>query len=211
MFKCKLVGVVTAFLVESVVFQDDGSYLLCPQAGKGEPTLITKELFSRHNQLFREECNAVYLVDASGGEHIISAHLFRSLFELTPMSAGAQLDREIEIKCNELELTAPKVDAAEIDKLVDSLVIDYYVVPNTTTTMAVAINENGFTIATGMAACVSPENFNREVGQDIAKRAAIDKARDELWRLEGYALSKLITIQDGIKILGVDLYDDSNS
>ena len=47
--------------------------------------------------------------------------------------------------------------------------------------------KNGFTV-TGESACASPENFDAEVGQKIARRNAVDK----IWPLMGYELkSKL--------------------
>ncbi len=43
--------------------------------------------------------------------------------------------------------------------------------------------KNGF-IVTGESACASPENFNAELGQKIAR----DNARNKIWALEGYLL-----------------------
>lgn len=42
---------------------------------------------------------------------------------------------------------------------------------------------NGFTV-TGESACVSPENFNAEIGQRIARENAVSK----IWPLMGYEL-----------------------
>lgn len=54
-------------------------------------------------------------------------------------------------------------------------------------TFCVLVLKNGFTI-TGESACASPENFDYEVGQKIARRNAVDK----IWPLLGYELkSKL--------------------
>lgn len=50
-------------------------------------------------------------------------------------------------------------------------------------TLCILTLRNGFTV-TGESACASPENFNRELGQEIAKRHAIE----QIWKLEGYAL-----------------------
>ena len=43
--------------------------------------------------------------------------------------------------------------------------------------------ENGFTV-TGESACVSPENFDVELGKKIAR----DNAKQKIWALEGYAM-----------------------
>ena len=54
-------------------------------------------------------------------------------------------------------------------------------------TFCVLVLRNGFTV-TGESACVSPENFDAELGRKIARQNAIDK----VWPLMGYELrSKL--------------------
>lgn len=50
-------------------------------------------------------------------------------------------------------------------------------------TFCVLVLKNGFTV-TGESACASPENFDPQIGRDIAKR----NARDKIWALEGYLL-----------------------
>lgn len=42
---------------------------------------------------------------------------------------------------------------------------------------------NGFTV-TGESACASPENFDAEIGEKIAR----ENARQKIWPLEGYLL-----------------------
>lgn len=44
---------------------------------------------------------------------------------------------------------------------------------------------NGFTV-TGESACASPENFNAEIGEKIAR----ENARNKIWALEGYLLKQ---------------------
>jgi Phage protein (N4 Gp49/phage Sf6 gene 66) family len=50
-------------------------------------------------------------------------------------------------------------------------------------TFCVLVLENGFTV-TGQSACASPANFNREIGQGIARKNAIE----QMWPLLGYQL-----------------------
>lgn len=52
-------------------------------------------------------------------------------------------------------------------------------------TFCILVLENGFTV-TGESACASPENFNEEIGRNIAYENAIDK----VWLLEGYLLKQ---------------------
>lgn len=50
-------------------------------------------------------------------------------------------------------------------------------------TFCVLVLRNGFTV-TGESACVSPENFDAEIGQKVARQNAVAK----IWPLEGYLL-----------------------
>ncbi|EHF9646229.1 hypothetical protein J3738_003975 [Salmonella enterica] len=52
-------------------------------------------------------------------------------------------------------------------------------------TICVLILRNGFTV-TGESACVSPNNFDAEIGRKAARQKAIDK----IWTLEGYLLKE---------------------
>jgi hypothetical protein len=51
-------------------------------------------------------------------------------------------------------------------------------------TFCVLVLRNGYTV-TGESACVSPENFDAELGRKIARQNAIDKC----WPLFGFALA----------------------
>ena len=58
-------------------------------------------------------------------------------------------------------------------------------------TFCVLVMRNGFTV-TGESACVSPENFDAELGRKIARQHAVAK----VWPLLGYALrQKLSEVQ----------------
>lgn len=50
-------------------------------------------------------------------------------------------------------------------------------------TFCVLVLRNGFTV-TGESACVSPENFDAEIGRKVARQNAVEK----VWPLMGYAL-----------------------
>lgn len=52
-------------------------------------------------------------------------------------------------------------------------------------TFCVVVMKNGFTV-TGESACASPENFDAEIGRNIARNNAINK----IWALEGYLLKQ---------------------
>ena len=52
-------------------------------------------------------------------------------------------------------------------------------------TICVLTLRNGFTV-TGESACASPENFDAEIGQQVARK----NAEEKIWALEGYALKQ---------------------
>ena len=95
-------------------------------------------------------------------------------------------EQAIEKEINEKGLTAPRITPQRIDKVIVGE--DYHVFPGTCLTVCCLSLKNGFTV-TGESACASPENFNVELGQKIAK----ENARQKIWALEGYALRERLS------------------
>ena len=90
-------------------------------------------------------------------------------------------EQAIEKEINDKGLNAPRLTPDLIDsKIIDE---DYHVFKKTCLTVCCLTLENGFTVI-GESACASPENFNAELGQKIAR----EKARNKIWELEGYLL-----------------------
>lgn len=58
-------------------------------------------------------------------------------------------------------------------------------------TICVLVLRNGF-IVTGESSCVSPENFNAEVGRTYARQNAIEK----IWPLMGYELRSKLAAEE---------------
>jgi len=85
--------------------------------------------------------------------------------------------------------TAPRVTPERIKHLHDSLTYETARVPATTSTIATARLPSGFVVAIGHSACVSPANFDAEMGRKIAIGDAATKAREALWQFEGYLLA----------------------
>lgn len=84
---------------------------------------------------------------------------------------------------------APRVTPEQIDALMARVVYTFDERPNgSTVTFAHAMLDGTFFLATGMSACVSPENYNPEIGRNIATSNAARATRDKLWELEGYRL-----------------------
>jgi hypothetical protein len=90
-------------------------------------------------------------------------------------------DAAVESEIQAKGLTAPRLTSA----LIDSKIVteDYYVFPGSQLTVCCLTLANGFTV-TGESACVSPANFNADLGRSISR----DHARDKIWALEGYLL-----------------------
>ena len=111
-------------------------------------------------------------------------------------------EEKIEQEIQDKGLNAPRLTPADIDAVI---VDKYYFTaanaqwgadPNTnaligmhkqleTLTFCVLILKNGFTV-TGESACASPENFDAEIGKEIA----YENARNKVWMLEGYLLKE---------------------
>jgi hypothetical protein len=91
----------------------------------------------------------------------------------------SDIEREIEAK----GLTAPRVKLEDVYRLIVEEA--YYIFPGTTVTVCCLTLKNGFTVVDS-SACVSPENFNEELGRKAAK----ERARSQIWELEGYLLKQ---------------------
>ena len=87
----------------------------------------------------------------------------------------------IEAEIKEKGLTAKRITPEDIDaEIVDE---DYHVFTGSCLTVCCLTLKNGFTV-TGESACASPENFDAEIGQKIAR----GNAREKLWPLLGFRL-----------------------
>ena len=90
-------------------------------------------------------------------------------------------EQEIEKEIQEKGLTAPRLTPTLIDETIVSE--SYHVFSDSCMTVCCLTLKNGFNVV-GESACASPENFNAEIGERIAR----DKARGKIWVLEGYLL-----------------------
>lgn len=77
----------------------------------------------------------------------------------------------------------PKVVLNDIERKI--VKEEYHRFANTTLTVCVLTLQNGTTI-TGESACVSPENFDEQLGREFAREKAVEK----IWALEGYLLKE---------------------
>ena len=92
------------------------------------------------------------------------------------------LERELQAKGK----TAPRVTSEMVDKIIVGE--QYYTFPGTTFTVCLLTLENGFSVH-GTSAAASPENYDKEIGDRIAR----ENARDEIWKLEAYLLREQLS------------------
>lgn len=80
-------------------------------------------------------------------------------------------------------LNAPRLTPEDIDKTIVSET--YTNLPDGRTVICQLTLRNGYTVD-GKSACVSKENFNQEIGNNISRQ----NAREKIWELEGYLLKQ---------------------
>ena len=91
-------------------------------------------------------------------------------------------DQKLEYEIQNKGLNAPRLTPAHIDSTIKD--ISYHRLTDVLTVCVLTLM-NGFTV-TGESACVSPENFDEEMG----KKVAFENAREKIWMLEGYLLKE---------------------
>lgn len=108
------------------------------------------------------------------------------------------IEQEIQSKgLNAPRLTPDLIDSVIVDKYFFTAAdgfcgsVNYYANHHDSLkllTFCVLILKNGFTV-TGESACASPENFDAEIGKNIAYQ----NAREKIWLLEGYLLKQKLS------------------
>lgn len=97
-------------------------------------------------------------------------------------------EKTIEAEIQAKGLNAPRLSPEKIDAVIVGE--DYHIFPGTTLTVCCLKLRNGFTV-TGESSTVSPENFDFEIGREIA----LGNAREKIWALEGYALRERLALE----------------
>lgn len=80
---------------------------------------------------------------------------------------------------------APRVTLAHINRIADTARCEFIV--QGTLTICIMTTADGFHLV-GKSAAASPENFDADVGRELAR----DDARKQLWQLEGYVLKAIL-------------------
>lgn len=95
-------------------------------------------------------------------------------------------DREIEQRLVAKGAKAPRLNPDHINGTILSK--DYHIFDGKTTVCCLTLR-NGYHVI-GVSSCVSKENFDREIGRDVA----FEDARNKIWGLEGYLLQHLYPV-----------------
>ena len=90
-------------------------------------------------------------------------------------------EQEIEAKLQANNLNAPRLSPADIDAVIAGRT--FTILPSGRTTICELTLKNGFTLR-GESSVVFIENFNREIGEELAYK----DARRKVWQLEAYRL-----------------------
>jgi hypothetical protein len=95
----------------------------------------------------------------------------------SPRTDDGAIEQEIQHK----GLTAPRITPQHIEEqIVHSA---YHQFPGTTVTVCCLTLRNRYNTV-GESACVSPQNFDAEIGRKVA----YENAKQKIWALEGYLL-----------------------
>lgn len=92
-------------------------------------------------------------------------------------------EQAIEKKIQDKGLNAPRIKPEDIDAKIKGSTFTN--LPSGKCVICEITLQNGFTVR-GESACVSPKNFDQEIGNKIA----FENARNKIWQLEGYLLQE---------------------
>lgn len=95
-------------------------------------------------------------------------------------------EESVEQEIQRKGLTAARVTPDQVEAAIAGEA--YYVFPGTTLTVCCLTLRNGFTV-TGESACASPANFDKVLGERIAR----ENAKQKIWALEGYLLRERLS------------------
>lgn len=98
-------------------------------------------------------------------------------------------EQELEKKIQDKGLNAPRLNPELLDSVIAAT--QYHVFTGSNLTVCCITLINGYTV-TGESACVSPENFNPEIGREVSFK----NARNEIWKLEGYLLKQTLYMNE---------------
>jgi hypothetical protein len=139
----------------------------------GDKLVVTKKVAN-----FLNEGDIVVVVDVS--ENGMISFAFGENFIHKGLMNMSECEEHFEKF--EYEFKAPSISEEDIDEIVESSDIEIQTVFGKCTIVSCRL-PNGFVIVES-SACVSPENYNEDIGIDIC----MEKIKNKIWELEGYRL-----------------------
>ena len=91
-------------------------------------------------------------------------------------------DKTTEQMIQDKGLNAPRLTPEHIENTIKG--VEFHRLTDVLTVCVMTL-KNGFTV-TGESACASPANYDKEVGERVAR----DNATEKIWLLEGYLLKE---------------------
>lgn len=140
----------------------------------GDKLIVTKKVAS-----FLDEGSIVKVVDVDDNGMISFA--FGENFMHMGVMTSAECESHFE---KVVEKEAPTITAEHIKGIIRNSKINAFTVFNKCTVVTCQL-PNGFVIVES-SACVSPENYDEEMGMTIC----MEKIEDKIWELEGYRLQE---------------------
>lgn len=164
--------------------------------------LTDGQLTSAHNAMLAIKVEAIIIAEHAMRRLQVEGEMHRRGLAVPTEFVRPDQDQQIEQQIQAKGLTAPRVTPSDIRQAITDEfyftaaqgISAAYPIPATSIdlpsgvkllTFCVLVLRNGFTV-TGESACASPENFDEQVGRDIARTNAVNK----IWMLEGYLLKE---------------------
>lgn len=162
----------------------------------GDELVVTKKVSS-----FLDVGDIIKITDVD--DNGIISFAFGNGFMHMGLMNNAECESHFEKIANKIATTITQED---IDEIINNSAFNVETMFDKCTVVACKL-PNGFVIVES-SACVSPENYNAELGYEIC----IKKIKDKVWELEGYRLqSKLYEMNksncDGDSYCDCDCYD----
>lgn len=152
---------------------------MTPEEEGYAPIELSFDYLSRHSP----KAGGYYVVYEGGYKSFSPADAFEAGNTLIVTPVTLVTDKDVQETIERLDLNAPRLTLEGIQGVIASE--QYHVFPDTGFTVCLLILENGFKVS-GEGSCVSLENFNAQLGREIAKKDAVGK----IWELEGYLLKQ---------------------
>ena len=148
----------------------------------GDKLIVTK------STSFLNKGDIVMVVDVNEESDIFS-YVHEGNYNRSGMMSLSMCEKHFE-KVFEEKRIPPSITPESIEEIMENSTFEAFTVFDKCTIVACKL-PNGFVIVES-SACVSPENYDKEMGASIC----IDRIKDKVWELEGYRLQEELYRED---------------